>query len=175
MTTETEVILLNEPYVHWFAHKYEWRNDHEDILQVARLGVLAAFNAFDPQRCSWSSFAGTAIERRIWAYLKVEKRKKRLCPGIEISLDASLSEDEDSTLGDLTADLRENVEDAVLDAVERETLLSAVKDPRHRLALELRIDGLTLEETGKALGVTRERARQLEMRALQAIRRSRVA
>lgn len=36
---------------------------------------------------------------------------------------------------------------------------------------ELRRDGVTLEEVGKALGVTRERARQLEVRALQKCRR----
>ena len=35
----------------------------------------------------------------------------------------------------------------------------------------LRTDGVTLEEVGKALGVTRERARQLEMQALRKCRR----
>ena len=34
-----------------------------------------------------------------------------------------------------------------------------------------RTDGVTLEEVGKALGVTRERARQLEIRALMKCRK----
>ena len=36
---------------------------------------------------------------------------------------------------------------------------------------ELRTDGVTLEEVGKALGVTRERARQIEQQALRKARR----
>lgn len=36
---------------------------------------------------------------------------------------------------------------------------------------ELRRDGVTLEEVGKALGVTRERARQIELAALRKARR----
>lgn len=36
---------------------------------------------------------------------------------------------------------------------------------------ELRRDGVTLEEVGKALGVTRERARQIEHSALRKCRR----
>lgn len=36
---------------------------------------------------------------------------------------------------------------------------------------ELRTDGVTLEEVGKALGVTRERARQIEHSALRKARR----
>ena len=36
---------------------------------------------------------------------------------------------------------------------------------------ELRRDGSTLEEVGKALGVTRERARQIEHQALRKARR----
>lgn len=36
---------------------------------------------------------------------------------------------------------------------------------------ELRTDGCTLEEVGKALGVTRERARQIELQALRKCRR----
>lgn len=96
-----------------------------------------------------------------------------------ISLDAPLSEDEEmETLDEIIAD--DTVpppERAALEALLREELTAIVGrlPPREAQVLRWRygLEGatpLTLAEVGEALGVSRERARQLEERALKHLR-----
>jgi RNA polymerase primary sigma factor len=97
-----------------------------------------------------------------------------------ISLETPIGEDQESTLGALIADteqepaietvsrglLRQDVASALSELTERErkvlTLRYGLADGEHR----------TLEEVGKAIGMTRERARQIEAEALRRIRAS---
>jgi RNA polymerase primary sigma factor len=97
-----------------------------------------------------------------------------------ISLETPIGEDQESTLGALIADtdqeppietasrelLRRDVASALSELTERErkvlTLRYGLADGQHR----------TLEEVGKAIGMTRERARQIEAEALRRIRAS---
>jgi RNA polymerase primary sigma factor len=97
-----------------------------------------------------------------------------------ISLETPIGEDQDSTLGSLIADkgqeplvetasrelLRHDVASALGELTERErTVLSlryGLADGQHR----------TLEEVGRAIGMTRERARQIESEALRRLRTS---
>jgi RNA polymerase sigma factor (sigma-70 family) len=92
------------------------------------------------------------------------------------SLDAPASEE--AAYGDLFADLAP-LPDARLAVAERRRALAralGTLSPRHRLVLELRF-GLgdaephTLQAIGDRLGVSRERARQIERQALSSIRR----
>jgi RNA polymerase primary sigma factor len=95
-----------------------------------------------------------------------------------VSLDAPLGEEGDTRLGDLVED-RQALSPA--DAASKTMLHSDVEDlldtltPRERRVLQLRF-GLsdeherTLEEVGKRLGVTRERIRQIEAKALRKLR-----
>ena len=95
-----------------------------------------------------------------------------------ISLEAPIGEEEDSHLRDFVED-REAVSPS--DAASRTMLRSAVEQvldslaPRERRVLQLRF-GLvddhqcTLEEVGKRIGVTRERIRQIEAKALRKLR-----
>jgi len=100
-----------------------------------------------------------------------------------ISLETPLGEDEDSRLGDLVEDrVAASPGDAVATRMRGEELahLLGALGERERKVLELRfgLDGeepRTLEEVGRRFGVTRERIRQIEARALaklQAERRS---
>jgi RNA polymerase primary sigma factor len=95
-----------------------------------------------------------------------------------ISLEIPIGEEEDSHLGDFVED-REAVSPA--DAASMAMLHSDVEDllhtlaPRERRVLQLRFglsDGheRTLEEVGKRFGVTRERIRQIEAKALRKLR-----
>jgi RNA polymerase primary sigma factor len=97
-----------------------------------------------------------------------------------ISLETPIGEDGDSTLGALIEDttqrspaesatgtlLRRDLEAALSELTEREqkilTLRYGLIDGEHR----------TLEEVGKTIGMTRERARQIEAEALRKIRHS---
>ncbi len=95
-----------------------------------------------------------------------------------VSLNQPMSEDGETVLGDLVPDTSEfSAEDELgiqSSRAEVRAALAQLKD-RERYVLALRyglIDGQerTLGEVGEALGVTRERARQLEAQALRRLR-----
>jgi RNA polymerase primary sigma factor len=97
-----------------------------------------------------------------------------------ISLEAPTDEDEETEIGDFVEDTRSP---APSELTDQEMLRQHLHDALNRLPereahiLELRyglLDGEmhTLEEVGKAIGVTRERVRQLEAQALNRLRRS---
>jgi RNA polymerase primary sigma factor len=97
-----------------------------------------------------------------------------------ISLETPVGEEGDSTLGALIEDrgqrapaevaaetlMRQDLRDALMELTERErkilTLRYGLADGQHR----------TLEEIGKTIGMTRERARQIEAEALRKLRAS---
>ncbi len=95
-----------------------------------------------------------------------------------ISLETPVGEEDESTLGSLLEDLlspspEEEATRELLRARVREAL--GVLSPRERRVIELRFgitDGRarTLDVVGNALGVTRERARQIEAQALSKLR-----
>lgn len=96
-----------------------------------------------------------------------------------VSLDASVGEEEDeSTLSDFIQDIKTISPDQ---SASRQLLRDHIKEiiqhltPREQKILEVRfglIDGIshTLEEVGQEFGVTRERIRQIEAKALEKIR-----
>lgn len=94
------------------------------------------------------------------------------------SLDSPIGEKTDSTLKDFIADDELNVEDDVLDAIDNDKLYQIMKSrlsERERFVLIERY-GLetqvpkTLEEVGNKLGITRERVRQIEAKALRKLK-----
>ncbi|TMD41543.1 MAG: RNA polymerase sigma factor RpoD [Chloroflexi bacterium] len=95
-----------------------------------------------------------------------------------VSLETPIGEEEDSHLGDFVEDKEAT---SPSEAASLTMLRSEVEDildtltPRERRVLQLRfglIDGhqRTLEEVGKRFGVTRERIRQIEAKALRKLR-----
>ena len=97
-----------------------------------------------------------------------------------VSLETPVGDEEDSNLEDFIEDTQEPTpEEAVAALVQKEEvqeMLSTLTEKEQKI-LRLRYgleDGSvhTLEETGQILGVTRERIRQLESRALEKLRKS---
>ncbi len=95
-----------------------------------------------------------------------------------MSLDQPLSDENEGSIADVLAD---NAASAEMDGVSQGTLgeeldrLMRYLNPRERQLLELRfgLDGggnRTLEDIGNRLGITRERARQIEAKALLKLR-----
>ncbi|MGO8918533.1 MAG: RNA polymerase factor sigma-32 [Stellaceae bacterium] len=123
-----------------------------------------------------------AGRRRIAATLgvalaEVEQMELRL-GGADLSLNAPLGEGEDDRQ-DVIADGRPSPEQAAIGrrdgATRARWLAEALGElsPRERQIIDarrLREDGATLEELGRALGVSKERVRQLELRALLKLR-----
>ena len=95
-----------------------------------------------------------------------------------LSLQTPLGEDEESHLGDLIEDKTAMLpSDAVIDLNLREHTESVLSTltPRERTVIKMRFgfeDGepRTLEEVGRTIGVTRERARQIEAEILRNLR-----
>ena len=100
-------------------------------------------------------------------------------PGAPVSLELPVGEDEEQELGDVLADTESaSPEDlattqTLKDEVQR--VLESVLTPREQLVLQLRF-GLgngqahPLEQVGRELGITRERVRQIEERAIRKLR-----
>jgi len=92
-----------------------------------------------------------------------------------VSLDKPVGEEEDSQLGDFVEDEEAQTPfEEVSRAIRRESVWRALAalPPREREVLELRYGlrgrrSLTLEEVGRAFGVTRERIRQIENNTLR--------
>lgn len=97
------------------------------------------------------------------------------------SLDTPIGEDGDATLGDLikahdAVDPHEAAEATALKRAIAEALEGLTPREQRILRMRFGIGGSsehTLEEVGKVFGVTRERIRQLEARALQKLRHAR--
>ena len=91
-----------------------------------------------------------------------------------VSLDKPVGEDGDTSLGDLITLETPSVEEEVHEAIASQTLLDAIADlpEPERNVIEMRFgagdeEPQTLSQAGKRLGVSTERARQLEERALR--------
>jgi RNA polymerase primary sigma factor len=95
-----------------------------------------------------------------------------------LSLNSPIGEEEDSQLGDFVEDKQATAPSEAASLTMLRTEVEDILDsltPRERRVLQLRfglIDGRqrTLEEVGKRFGVTRERIRQIEAKALRKLR-----
>ncbi|OGH10259.1 MAG: hypothetical protein A2152_03295 [Candidatus Levybacteria bacterium RBG_16_35_6] len=112
------------------------------------------------------------------AGLEIEEMEKLIKIAVKpTSLSVLIGEDEDFELGNLIENPDDNTEELAFKGLRSETLHKVLKSlpERDRKTLELRFglngnDPHTLEETGKHFGVTRERVRQIETKALTRIR-----
>ena len=101
--------------------------------------------------------------------------------GADGSLNAAVSQESESEAQDFLADVRPNPEQVVIELHDGEVLSRWLNDalselsPRERLIVmkrRLQDDGATLEQLGGVLGVSKERVRQLEHRALKKLKKS---
>ncbi len=95
-----------------------------------------------------------------------------------MSLETPVGEEDDAELGDMLEDMNSpNPEEAVMDSMMGEEIRAKLNDlpPREREVLTLRYglgqeEAMTLAEVGSRMGITRERARQLELQAIERLR-----
>ncbi len=108
----------------------------------------------------------------------VTMMEQRLSGG-DRSLNAVVGEEGDDSWQDFLADDRPTPEEAVMDHYDTSTRLGWLDDaldrlnPRERHIIQqrrLKEDGVTLEALGREMGVSKERVRQLENRALEKLR-----
>lgn len=108
----------------------------------------------------------------------VEDMEQRMSSGDQ-SLNATISEDGESDWMALLADDRPTPEDVVIGMKDAQTRSKWLNDALRQLSdreqkiindRHLTYETVTLEELGKELGVSKERVRQLEQRAMQKLR-----
>lgn len=157
----------------------------EDAIQDGVMGLMHAIRRFDLSRgLRLSTYADTWIRQRIGCAERDTGSLVRVAAAAHqkgvrtwaASLDAPAmaGEPDGPTVGDRLADTRPSPEDAVLATEEGgrlESVLSGLS-PRLALVLRRRAKGLSLEAVGAELGVSKERARQLEAEALAAAKRA---
>lgn len=131
--------------------------------------MLLHENGKEPSETEIAQMMGTSVER-VREIMRVAQEP--------VSLETPIGEEEDSHLGDFVPDTESpEPEDATITNMQREQIAEALKTLTEREALVLSLRyGLgtnrvhTLEEVGKVLGVTRERVRQIEAKALRKLR-----
>lgn len=149
--------------------------DVDDLAQAGALGLLEAWNTFDPERGRWSSWASVHIKGAILDALGMSSGEPA---PLSLSLDAPAYDDEsDETLLDTVAD-----PDAVdaLDALLDDELVESVRKAVESLPEPLRtvtqrhdLECATWAQCGREMRVQAREARRLGGKALQALRKDR--
>ncbi len=110
----------------------------------------------------------------------VEDMEGRMARGDQ-SLNAMISEDGEEEIGSFLADTRPNPEDVVMNIKDAQTRSRWLNESLKKLSereqhiireRHMQFETVTLEDLGKKLGVSKERVRQLESRALEKLRDS---
>lgn len=95
-----------------------------------------------------------------------------------LSMDKAISEDEDSDMNELVGDSRQTpIDEAMRNQSTREDIIKIFDtlEEREKIVMIMRFgfddgESKTLEDVGEELGITRERVRQIEARALRKLR-----
>ncbi len=177
----TTLVVRNDGLVYKFALKYYNRQSRrpieiEDVAQVGRMAMVRAARTFDANRgVKFSTFAGNYIIHEILNDLRkhtgvihvppdgisrptyvAKKKAARKVESIDYTEGFDLHDRGDRHVGE---DLERREEKEILDSALR-TLSGRDEDVMRR-----RLKGHTLKAIGEALGVTKERVRQIETRA----------
>ena len=148
----------------------------EDLIQEGNLGLIVAAERFDTERgCRFSTYAMWWIR----GFVSRVTRDKTMNGRKLQSLDLPVDEDGDNILADLIPD--ENTV-SPCELAEKNELKKLVTEmvsclkPRERRVIELHfgLNGThehSLKEIGEILGVSKERVRQIEVKALGRLRK----
>ncbi|MBO5690378.1 MAG: sigma-70 family RNA polymerase sigma factor [Spirochaetaceae bacterium] len=125
----------------------------------------------EPSCLELSEYIGETPEK-IEEYMKLAQETS--------SLDTTIDESSPSVLGDLlTTDENEQQVESVFSAMLSETINSVLKEFSERemaiIKLRFGLDGrtpMTLSETGRVLGITRERVRQIQEKMMEKLKES---
>lgn len=127
--------------------------EFEDALQIARIAVLKALEGWEPEKSSFWTFCYRCVGSALRDDLrKLRRRQAGIGPTLEIAD---------------TIPARPVATEEALDIARAMDTLP----PTQRQVIEMRfLQGETLDATGKQLGLSRERARQIETEALANLR-----
>jgi RNA polymerase primary sigma factor len=154
------------------------REPSADEIALEMEGFLSDKDKADIERARGSESPLDPVLQRRWRKAAAKVRRIIRISQEPMSLEMPIGTGEDSSLADFIED--ESIPGPI-DTASRELLREQMRDlldalsPRERGVLELRFglrdgQGRTLEEVGRIFGVTRERVRQIEAKALRKLR-----
>jgi RNA polymerase primary sigma factor len=158
----------------------------EDVVQEGNVGLMKAIEKFDPHAGTrFSTYAVWWIRAYVGKYLKEARSSVRPVSGsvahADLSLDATVDEEGEITHLDRIEDGGPGPEERFLASEGDLRVRRALGKARKRigeLGWEIvhnrlqRDEPVTLEEIGKRWGVSRERVRQVELRAKHVLHRA---
>jgi len=154
------------------------RDPSADEIALEMDGLLADSDKVEIARARSNQETLDSVVQRRWRRAAAKVRRIIRISQEPMSLEMPIGSGEDSSLADFIED--ESIPGPI-DTASRELLREQMRDlldslsPRERGVLELRFglkdgQGRTLEEVGREFGVTRERVRQIEAKALRKLR-----
>ncbi len=160
------IVGRNMPLVYAMVERFSARElDRDDVLSEAMFALAQAVERFDPWRgFRFSTYACHAIHRAMIRSSKSTWRYRRLFP---VQHDVTLERSEEPANGDgLYVERLQRVLDGNLGTLT--DLESTVLFKRFPPVREER--RLTLQQVGKAVGLSKERVRQIQNQALSKLR-----
>jgi RNA polymerase sigma factor (sigma-70 family) len=162
------LINCNMRLVTNIAKRHSSQNDNFfELLSDGNMSLIRAVEKFDYSRGNkFSTYASWAIMKNFARSIPDERHhQERYVTGHEDLFDAA-------------TDNRSDEQEAVATAEQAKTRVNRLLDqldPRDREIIRLRMgmddgEGLTLEQIGQRLGITKERVRQLNVRAMKKLR-----
>jgi len=150
--------------------------DFADLVSEGNMALLRAVDKFDVARgFKFSTYACRAILKAFSrAGVKLSKHRSMFPTDFDPKLERSdhmetkRAEHEDDCVDEIRRILKDNK--AELSEIEKEVIEHRFKVGKQRPAADEDTKPLTLEQVGKIIGVTKERVRQIQNKALEKIR-----
>jgi RNA polymerase sigma factor (sigma-70 family) len=185
-----ELVSSNRALVFLMMKRYRFKpSDVEDAMQEGMIGLHRAAECFDASRCKFSTHACWYIRGALSAFTK--RRMRWYDREIAGSAMFALTDDGARMFDGMTdpagrtfvdrglvalhakhtePDFDEKIDDE--EAHRRLRLRAALRhlDKRERVTMEMRSHGMTFRAIAEELSISRERVRQLEVRALEKLR-----
>lgn len=170
--TCTEVFDQFKNFLYKIAHKWSFQYDINDLVQVAGIGLVKAYNTYDASKgILFMTYLATIVSNEIRMY----NRKNKKHTGIR-SLDCAINEDKDGnslTIMDLISDDTDYEEMAIqnVNKLELSILLKCLR-PREEMIIRYRfIDGLTHKKIGQRLNLSQSYVSRLTESSLKKLKR----
>ena len=150
--------------------------DDDEINTLCLYGAVRAARLFDPARgMAFSSYVGRSLRNAVMGHLYAHQRDHEEREGRPLTSLSAPAGESGRTAADMVPDHRPSERPTDLEAVVGRLIDRRVPGPpSHKLALRLRwgvgCREHTLREAGQVVGLTKERVRQIELRAARLVR-----
>jgi RNA polymerase primary sigma factor len=175
----TEIMSHYLPFVVSIARSYatRFRISLLDLVQEGNMGLLRAMNSFNHRLGRFITYANGWVRARMNESIPFYKSEMRHCTRFRIYEEGG---DEEYPLAEVMVDTQSSLEDRYAEQeleqlMQRQRAIHLEARERKILCMRFGLEGMsdhTLEETGVIFGISRERIRQIEERALRKLTRT---